>query len=152
MKKIVSSILFLFVLQLTNAQRAQSVFFELGGASVAGFNYDTRFGNKQDGLGGRVGVGGVMIDGDGATFFPLGINYLVGKDGKNYFELGGGVTLIKSSDNSGDLLTTTFGTLNFGYRYQPKANGVLFRVNISPIIANETFFPFYGGISLGYKF
>ncbi|MBL0133852.1 MAG: hypothetical protein IPP79_07520 [Chitinophagaceae bacterium] len=34
---------------------AKSVYFELGGPGLASFNFDTRFGHKQDGLGMRVG-------------------------------------------------------------------------------------------------
>lgn len=134
------------------AQTAQSVYVEIGGASVAGFNYDARFTNKQDGWGGRIGFGGVMIDGEGATFFPLGINYLAGKNGKDYFEVGGGITFVGTSASGSDMFNTTFGTINFGYRYQPKTSGIIFRANISPIIGSKTFFPFYGGISFGYKF
>src|SRR5258706_14057847 len=95
-----------------NAQGSQSVFFELGGPGLASFNFDTRFSGKNDGFGGRIGVGGFSIDGEGIVFFPLGVNYLLGKDGRNYFEIGGGVTpLIISgafSDNN-TTFSTTFG-------------------------------------------
>jgi hypothetical protein len=99
-------------------QGAKSVYFELGGPGLASFNFDFRFGKRQDGLGGRVGFGGAYIDGSGAVFIPIGLNYLIGgKDGKNYFELGAGITpLIGSEDLSDDgegAFTSTFGTYTF---------------------------------------
>ena len=75
-----------------SAQSAQSVYFELGGPGIASFNYDTRFSGREGGIGGRIGVGGYSIDGDGVVFVPVGINYLLGKDTRHYFEIGGGVT------------------------------------------------------------
>jgi hypothetical protein len=160
-----SLIVFVFVFMLSNAATSQesnggakSVYFELLGPSIAGFNYDMRFSKKQDGLGGRVGFGGFKIDGEGAFFIPVGINYLLGKDGKNYLELGTGVTFINSSNrndfnsNDTEVFNSSFGHLCFGYRYQPTKGGFLFRASISPIFGKNFFFPYYAGISFGYKF
>jgi len=138
-------------------QGAKSVYFELGGPGLASFNFDFRFGKRQDGLGGRVGFGGAYIDGSGAVFIPIGLNYLIGgKDGKNYFELGAGVTpLIASeefSDDGDGAFTSTFGHILFGYRLQPSTSGFTFRASVSPIFGSFGFFPFYGGVSFGYKF
>lgn len=132
---------------------AKSVFFEIGGPGLASVNYDMRFNKKEDGLGFRVGVGGLGIDGETIMFFPVGLNYLLGKDGKNYFEIGGGATLVSAkSSSSDDAFTSTFGHLNFGYRLQPKNGGFTFRAAINPVFGNGFFFPYYAGVSFGYKF
>ena len=136
------------------SQGAKSVFFEIGGPGLASFNFDTRFGPKEDGFGGRVGVGGFKIDEVGIVFIPVGLNYLLGKDGRNYFELGGGVTpVLVSDENDADgNFSETFGWLNFGYRMQPAAGGFTFRAFITPVFGNGFFIPYYGGVSFGYKF
>ena len=144
------------------AQAAKSVYFELGGPGLASFNFDSRFGNKEDGFGGRVGIGGFALSSDngnggtdkvGVVFIPIGINYLLGKDGKNYFELGGGVTpVIASSSFDSENFSTTFGSIWFGYRLQPKDGGFTFRAFINPIFGGFGFIPYYGGVSFGYKF
>lgn len=147
----------LLVIGLTaGAQAAKSIFFELGGPGLASFNFDTRFSNKEDGFGGRIGVGGftIRVDGesDGVVFIPIGVNFLTGKDQKNYFEVGAGVTpVIVSGDGDGDF-TSTFGHLNFGYRLQPRNGGFTFRAFITPVFGSFGFIPYYGGVSFGYKF
>lgn len=144
-------------LALQAQKAAKSIYFELGGPGLASVNYDMRFNKKEDGLGFRVGVGGFTLndDFDDATviFLPAGLNYLLGKDGKNYFEVGGGITLVSASDNADNgTFTGTFGHLNFGYRLQPAKGGFLFRAGIVPIFSSEGFIPYYAGISFGYKF
>ncbi|MFM9910814.1 MAG: hypothetical protein ACKVOW_15855 [Chitinophagaceae bacterium] len=150
-------IAFITILPIAKAQQkaAKSVYFELGGPGVASFNFDTRFGKKENGLGARVGFGGLSLGGNTALFIPVGLNYLFGKETTNYFELGGGITpLIASGDFIGDdgIFSSTFGYLNFGYRYQPAIAGFIFRVAINPVFNKNGFFPIYGGISFGYKF
>lgn len=154
MKKTAILVLTVMIISVTaHSQAAKSVYFELGGPGLASFNFDTRFSPKEDGLGARVGVGGFSIDGSSAVFIPIGLNYLLGKDQKNYFELGGGVTpVILSGDNSGDNFTSTFGFLNFGYRLQPPKGGFTFRAFITPLFGSWGFFPYWGGVSFGYKF
>jgi len=133
---------------------AKSVYFELGGPGIASFNYDFRFGKRQDGFGARVGFGGFYIEGDGALYLPLAINYLAGKDGRNYFELGAGVTPVVIDDEvDGDgIFSSTFGHLSFGYRLQPATSGFTFRATITPVFGDFGFFPLYAGVSFGYKF
>jgi len=88
MKK--SIILILISASYSHAQAPQ-VYAELGGPSVAGINFDSRFSKKENGIGGRIGFGGFSIDGSGVLFIPVGINYLIGKpESKNYLELGAG--------------------------------------------------------------
>jgi hypothetical protein len=146
-----------FIFAVTTAVEAQTgakaIFFELGGPGLASINYDMRFGKKEDGLGFRAGFGGFSIEDASVLFVPLGVNYLLGKDGKNYFELGGGITAVSSNDDLGDgAFTTSFGHLNFGYRLQPANGGFLFRAGIVPIFNKDGFVPYYAGISFGYKF
>ncbi|MEO5564165.1 MAG: hypothetical protein ABIR18_12040 [Chitinophagaceae bacterium] len=154
MKKI-ATIAFAFIMISTaaNSQAAKSLYFELGGPGLASINFDTRFSKREDGLGGKIGVGGFSIDGEGAVFVPIAVNYLLGKDGKNYFEIGAGVTpVFISSSTEEDNFTSTFGHLNFGYRLQPAKGGFTFRAFISPVFGSWGFFPYWGGVSFGYKF
>jgi hypothetical protein len=167
MKKLLIVAAFLFTFSLSQAQQtvsvqqpARAVFFELGGPGIASFNFDTRFSKKEDGIGGRIGLGGFSIDQVGAVFIPIGINYLIGKDNKHYFELGAGVTPVFTFDNNDDAwddtddgtFEGTFGHLNFGYRLQPADGGFFFRASINPVFGDGFFIPYYGGVSFGYKF
>ncbi len=144
--------------QLHAQTAAKSIYFELGGPGLASFNYDMRLQKKEDGLGFRVGLGGFKVDGTGALFIPLGLTYLLGKDQKNYFEFGAGVTIVSITDSYEDdydsdgSFNTTFGHAYFGYRLQPKNGGFLFRAGITPIFNSDGFVPYYAGISFGYKF
>ncbi len=157
LKVILLVALFCSGISSVNAQKsgAKSMYFELGGPGLASLNFDTRFSARQDGLGGRIGFGGFALDGSGVVFIPVGLNYLIGKETKNYFELGAGITpIIASGDftSDGGTFTSTFGHLNFGYRYQPQAAGFTFRAFITPIFGEFGFVPYYGGVSFGYKF
>ncbi|MBS1640112.1 MAG: hypothetical protein JSR12_08635 [Bacteroidetes bacterium] len=148
-----TSILFLF--NTSKAQSAaKSVYFELGGPGISSFNFDTRFNKREDGWGARFGVGGFSVDGEGVMFIPVGINYLVGKDQRNYFEMGGGATLMSASQNifANNQSSSAFGFLQFGYRLQPKNGGFTFRANMTPVFGRGFFVPYYFGISFGYKF
>ncbi|MER3463062.1 MAG: hypothetical protein C4329_00080 [Chitinophagaceae bacterium] len=88
MKKILFSFLLLFVVAFSYAQTpAKAVFVELGGPGLASVKYDMRFTGREDGIGGRIGIGGFSIDNTSVLFVPLGLNYLIGKDNKNYFKL-----------------------------------------------------------------
>jgi hypothetical protein len=142
------------VIAFAKISTAQVVYFELGGPGLASFNFDTRFSKgANDGFGGRVGIGGFSIDGSGIVFVPVGVNYLIGKDSRNYFELGGGVTPVFSTGNLvGDNFSSTFGHLIFGYRMQPKEGGFTFRAFVNPVFGKGFFIPYYGGVSFGYKF
>lgn len=154
MKKIILGLfVFMGISKCINGQSAKSIYFELGGPGLASFNFDTRFSGREDGIGGRIGFGGFRVDDVGALFIPIGVNYLLGKDSKNYFELGGGVTPVFISDASEDgNFTETFGHLIFGYRMQPRNGGFTFRAFICPVFNSNGFIPYYGGVSFGYKF
>ena len=155
MKKILFLVVLALGLNTSFSQSAKALYFELGGPGLAAFNFDTRFSGREDGLGGRIGFGGFAIEGTGAVFIPVGLNYLVGKDSRNYFELGGGVTPViafENFSNNNGAFSTTFGHLNFGYRLQPKDGGFFFRAAINPVFAKGFFWPYYGGVTFGYKF
>ena len=154
MKKLLTVFVLLSVIITTaSAQGAKSVYFELGGPGLASFNFDTRFGPREAGFGGRIGVGGFKIDNVGVVFSPVGLNYLLGKDGRNYFEVGAGATpVILSESDTESSFSETFGWLNFGYRMQPADGGFTFRAFITPVFGNGVFIPYYGGVSFGYKF
>jgi hypothetical protein len=154
MKKtlLIASALFLFVFASNAQKAATSIYVEVGGPSLAAFNFDTRFGKTQGGIGGRIGFGGFSIDGEGAIFIPIGLNYLIGKDEKNWFELGAGVTPILGTGASDGNFSSTFGHILFGYRLQPKDGGFTFRAFVSPVFGEGFFVPYYGGVSFGYKF
>lgn len=140
------------------AQAAKSVYVELGGPGLASFNFDTRFSNAEDGLGGRIGVGGFKVDDVGAVFFPLAVNYLIGKDQRHYFEIGAGGTIVSTNvDDAVDAeddgtFSGSFGHLHFGYRLQPVDGGFTFRAGVTPIFGNGNFIPYYFSLSFGYKF
>lgn len=140
--------------------RAQSVYFELlGPGATYSFNYDTRFQETLNGLGGRVGAGYIAVDGNGVFSAPVMLNYLLGKGGR-YFEMGLGATYISfSSDQSAsdnEVLfideSTVFGTMVFGYRRQPVDGGFMFRAGLSPFFGQGNFIPYYAYISFGYNF
>jgi len=162
MKHILVVCLVLMLSPVTNVKAqtsAKSVYFELGGAGLASVNYDMRLQKKDDGLGFKVGVGGFSVDGTTVALFPVGLNYLLGKDGRNYFEMGLGVTFVAVRDrysfNGGsvdDNFTTTFGHAFFGYRLQPKDGGFLFRAGVTPVFNKDGFVPYWAGVSFGYKF
>ncbi len=153
MKKLLLSASLLFSVCFSQAQSAQSIFVELGGPGLASINFDSRFNGREDGIGGRIGFGGFTVDGETALFFPLEVNYLLGKDRKNYFEIGAGATPTTISGGGlDDPFTGTFGHLYFGYRLQPANGGFLFKAGIVPIFGHGYFIPYYFGIGFGYKF
>lgn len=153
MKKLI--VLSAFALCFSNAATSQvAMFFELGGPGIASFNLDTRFTGRNDGIGGRIGVGGFKIEDEGAIFVPAGLNYLIGKNTRHFFEVGAGFTYVDYTSDVDDdgIFTTNFGHLTFGYRMQPKTNGFSFRAAIVPIFNKHGFLPYYAGVSFGYKF
>lgn len=154
-KKVFVAISFLLVCFFLQAQNAAKVVYaEVGGPGIASLNFDMRFANKEDGWGFRAGIGGFSIDNAGITIIPVGINYITSKDKKNYFELGAGISLIGGSNNSSssNIFSNSFGHFNIGYRLQPANGGYFFRATITPIFGNGFFWPYYGGVSFGYKF
>ena len=151
----------LFSLNL-NAQNAKVVYAELGGPGIVSANYDMRFSKKEDGFGGRIGIGGFSLKDDfeeagriSLFTIPVGINYLLGKDGKNFFEIGAGFTYINVGTSYGSessVLESSFGNLTFGYRMAPTKGGFVFKAQITPLFNKNGFWPYFGGVGFGYKF
>lgn len=148
----------LFCLNL-NAQNAKTAYVELGGPGLMSANFDMRFTKEPGGFGGRIGIGGFSInDFDERVSLltvPVGINYLLGKDGKNYFEVGAGFTYMHvgaRNDTESSTLESSFGNLTFGYRHSPLNGGFMFKAEITPIFNKYGFLPYYGGVGFGYVF
>jgi hypothetical protein len=165
MKSYIPLVIFIFISLMSIQTQAQSagsennnptaktVYAEIGGPGIFSFNYDQRF-KGQKGLGFRAGVGGIGFIYAGVFSISLGLNYLSGTNG-NYFELGAGASALTISDGStifSNNASTVIGYMNIGYRYQPEKKGFTGRVFISPLFTAEGFWPFYGGISAGFKF
>src|SRR5258708_31627696 len=137
MKKFLVAFLVIISVKAYAQSPAKSIYFELVGPGIAAVNFDMRFAKSESGIGGRIGLGGFSV-GSGtekatAVFIPVGLNYLLGKDGRHYFELGGGATFVSSRDQVGGNFSSTFGHLNFGYGLQPTEGGFLFRAAITPV-------------------
>ncbi len=137
-------------------KRAQNIFVELGAQGLLfTANYDTRFGNKRNGIGGRVGVGAFSVDGATLVTVPVSLNYLLG-EGKNFFEIGLGATYASLGIDDQDAFfgsgNTVIGTMAFMYRLQPVNSGFSFRGGFTPIFTSDGFLPYFAGISLGYTF
>jgi hypothetical protein len=144
------------------SSNASQIYFELGGPGIIySFNYDGRFGNFENGIGFRVGIGGASVNGSGYVAVPVQLNYLAGTKGK-YLELGAGATYAPNLDlfntTKSDGTTTnpqTYGTFTIGFRKQPLGRkGFTFRAAFSPIFSfagGGSFLPF-AGVSWGYRF
>lgn len=139
----------------TNLKRAQNIYIEaLAQGLVLSANYDTRFGKTRNGLGARIGLGALGVDGTTIFTVPVSINYLLGK-GKNFFEIGLGATYASLSNDEDDVIfgtgKTVVGTTAFMYRLQPIESGFSIRVGLTPLFTSDDFLPYYG-FSLGYTF
>jgi hypothetical protein len=150
---------FLCCTALLFAQRASSIFLELGGNGVFySVNYDTRFADTPNGLGMKIG-GAVMYGNDAGYFVPVSLNYLIGRQ-KHFLEVGGGGVGIFSNNSGGNPIKRVFPTAILVYRYQPIERGFLFRVGLAPVFAPEEknsyisakLFWLLPGVSFGYKF
>lgn len=144
---------------LETREQGKAFYLELFGNGLTySFNYDQRFQQRLDGLGFKAGASFLSLGGSSIGTVPIGLNYLLGNNGK-YFEMGMGSTFIFGGGNTdfavGDgqsLDTYLLGTMTFGYRSEPTDGGFLFRANVTPIFGSFGFYPFYGGISVGYAF
>jgi hypothetical protein len=151
-------VMLLGIIGLSQVSIAQTGFVELGGPGLASINFDTRFSNKNDGFGGRAGIGGFSVRDNfsdskaGLIFLPIGVNYIFGKDNKNYFEIGAGVTPVFGTGDISSDFSETFGHIILGYRMQPPNGGFTFRAFMCPVFGNGFFIPYYAGLSFGYKF
>jgi hypothetical protein len=147
-----------FLLSVFGHAQAKSVYAELAGPGLTSINFDTRFTKQEGGIGGRVGIGYFKVDETSLITVPVGVNYLLSKNGRNYFEVGAGATYVRVKESynstlaSDDVFNGSFGHLHFGYRLQPQEGGFLFRAGITPIFGHGSFIPYYFSLAFGYKF
>src|SRR5664279_3560370 len=157
MKKIIVLLLLCACFNFVNVTYAQTAakaaYAEIGGPGLASVNFDMRFAKQEDGFGGRIGIGGFSIgnSGDrvGIVTVPVGLNYLIGKDKKNYFELGAGFTYVhaKATTNSSSAnFHSSFGNLTLGYRLAPEKGGFFFKAEITPVFGDGFFLPYFAGL------
>jgi len=142
---------------ITVTDRAPQAFYaELWGKGLLfTANYDRRFSKRLDGLGFSIGAGYIKIDDVSLFSLPVGLNYLLGKNGK-YFELGAGASYfsarITDIGDATDHGSTVVGTMTIGYRSQPVHSGFMFRAGVNPIFFKNTFIPYWPYVSFGYSF
>ena len=148
---------------LSPAAAQKNAFYgEVGGQGIFfSLNYDRRITYTTSGFGFRVGVGyDVSID---PTYMsiPVGVYYMVGGEG-NFFEAGAGATYVNitnvppgqkvdfaNKNWTGDQ-KFLFGTLNIGYRHQPKESHLNFRAGLTPMFGRTVMLIPY--LSVGYNF
>ena len=137
-----------------------------------GVNYDMRLRKgKMDGVGFRVGVGGINVGQFGQdksletvlVTFPIEFNHLVGKRRSSLVTGIGILPVYAAVNNNEDVFSVRVvdeegfgiagGFLTLGYRFQPLRNGLTFQMNWNPlIIRKEGFLAGWFGVSLGFAF
>ena len=156
--------------QSTGTRHSSQIQFEvLGPGSLFSINIDSRFLNKGNGFGYRIGIGGKplgMFDEScntgGQISLPIGLNYTTGKK-EHLVELGAGIvpllftgTKVYCPALNGEFFgdeTDHYFYFLAGYRYQPvRKKGFTYRIFISPLVQKNFPVKFWGGASLGYKF
>ena len=137
-------------------QKQNFVYFELGGSSFLGINYERQL-NATPGLGFRVGLGkGALVEGllGGETTLTLGLNYLFSSNNhKSFFDVGASFsTVIAVPEDSFFSEEVGFFYLSpsVGFRQHTK-NGLMWRISITPLYDFEEIAPFVG-ISIGKQF
>jgi hypothetical protein len=151
----------------------QNVYVELGGNGVA-FNamYESRFRKAADGAGLKVGLGGFTSSYEKVFTLPVGVNWLLTKDNKHFFEMGFGATFLHYEDTYDwgwpggtydpypvdvagltiDAKNSVFGHLTLGYRRQPSTGGIMWGVAVTPQFNENGFWPVWFGLKFGYSF
>lgn len=151
----------------------QNIYVELGGNGIA-FNamYESRFKKSTDGAGFKAGLGGFTGSYEKVFTLPLGINWLLTKDNKHFFELGFGATFLHYEDTYNwdwwggsndpfpvdvagltiDKMNSVFGHLTMGYRRQPASGGIMWGVAVTPQFNQNGFWPLWFGLKFGYSF
>ena len=120
----------------------------LGNGLLFSVNYDLRLVKN---IGARVGIGYVgSTDGDGGILtVPVMGNVLLGKNGR-YFEVGAGISYISGTGDFFDNESSILGTMSFMYRRQPEDGGFMWKIGLTPFIAEGVFIPYWGGVGIGY--
>lgn len=160
MRILITSILFFAVAnsycQSDSVHSAKVGYVEVlsvSGPTVFTANFDIRF-HGQKGLGAHGGFGLLGSGGAGTILIlPFGLNYLAGK-APHYAEIGAGTAVLTITNNKYFGEAVAVFVPSAAYRYQPAANGITFRVFVSPWVEFQGGFGaiFAGGLSVGYKF
>ena len=156
----------------------QNIYVELGGNGIA-FNamYETRLKKSADGIGFKAGVGGFTSSYEKVFTLPLGVNWLLTKDNKHFFEMGFGATFLHYEDKFDwgrpgggwpggsydpypvdvagltiDAKNSVFGHMTLGYRRQPANGGIMWGVAVTPQFNENGFWPVWFGVKFGYSF
>ena len=149
-----------------------NVYVELGGNGIA-FNvmYESRFKKSSDGIGYKLGIGGFSGSSTKMITSPDGLNWLLSKDNKNFFEMGFGATFLHYDDNYSwywpdgpgnryptevvgltiDKKNSLFGHMTLGYRRQPPTGGITWGVAVTPQYNQNGFWPIWIGVKFGYS-
>ena len=142
------------LLQLARPKVVQAIYAEFGGQSlIFSLNYDRRLSRCPDGWGVRVGISALPSYNSAAITFPVGINYLIGRQHK-YFEVGAG-TMLGNWQFDSATPKSIFGTLYFGYRYQRLKSSVRIGSTLVFYTDREDYVllvPVWPGLSLGAAF
>ena len=149
----------------------QNIYVELGGNGIA-FNvmYETRLKKSADGIGIKAGLGGFGDGYEKVFTLPVGVNWLLTRDNKHFFEAVAGVTFLHYDaiydfwggiydpypvDLGGlsvDKKNSVYGHLTLGYRRQPKNGGIMWGVALTPHFNENGFWPVWVGVKFGYSF
>lgn len=151
--KIKTVLLLLFVSVSAFAQKQRNVFIDFLGSGTfgPGVYYDMRFGANTK-WGGRIGLGYTYST--DTNFFeseptktqgvniPLAVNYLIGNKihnlevglGFNYSIYHASYNYLGKTTKSSENLSGLATFLDLGYRYQSSADGVMFRIGVTPTL------------------
>ncbi|MFM7645545.1 MAG: hypothetical protein ACKO41_02415 [Sphingomonadales bacterium] len=151
----------------------QNVYVELGGNGIA-FNvmYERRLQKQSDGVGIKAGIGGFSGSYEKVFTVPVGVNWLLTKDNKHFFEAGVGATFLHYQDSydywcpggncnpfpvdviglSIENKNSLYGHLTLGYRRQPKNGGITWGAALTPHFNQNGFWPVWLGFKFGYSF
>jgi len=138
---------------LQNKPRTQAAFLSLGGnvkginRIITSLNYDRRFGDKENGLGFRIGLGILPVFDTYVFVLPAMVNYLIGKNGV-YLELGAGIL----HEFSQDISDSPIGTFSIMARWYPvKQENIIVKIGYEPVVDRNIYIHRFGA-SFGMNF
>ncbi len=153
MKKIllICSLLILCLTSITAQEtiyerRGHGLYVEVLGNSFSyALTYESRFTDRNGGIGGRVGIGYMSVNDGTCLSIPVLVNYLLGKkEGKHFLELGAGisyldfknVTDITVNDESIFFEGKIYGSFAIMYQRNPPYGGFLWKIGYTPLIGD----------------
>ncbi len=159
-----------FSQQTQSLSARKNIYIEVGGNGMA-FNVmgETRFKPGTDGLGIKAGFGGFTTSYESLFTVPVGLNWLISKDNKNFFEAGIGATYLHYRDKYDygfpgtqrypteiinltiEQANSVYGHFTLGYRRQPPNGGIMWGVAVTPHFNANGFWPVWAGIKFGYS-